>query len=300
MQPLTEDDELVVACTPPGDRPFPVENPEVYPDDWSGEEVVVRADSPKVLGFLATLTATTALLHGSVRRPPGSDSYWPPVGTLVNWTVVQPIQNLYDQAKGFGWVIAGVIGNQMHLQKHGDHTPWSAGKKRGRVYAIDIHAPVGFEPWLVAMCKSEYNTTWIDFFNINNKQFDNAGNYLGYSGDTHLHVSVANGQENTIVSLFADFMNPQEDEVSFKDKVNIPASPVGPLPDAARQGMDSADDVIGYTRREVSDLHKEVKKLQESVVALTALVKSGAPDPVAWGKAAAKAQAEAYRAMLEQ
>lgn len=149
--------------------------------------------------------AATALQHGVAVRPVGSDSYWPPVGTSVAWTLTQPIQDLVDQGEAAGFPNLGTIGNTAHLQKHGDHTPWSAGKERGRIYAKDTQMPADFEAWLVAKCKSSYNTLWIDFFNINNKQYDNAGNYLGYSADAHLHISVRKGYEDTHVSLFKDY-----------------------------------------------------------------------------------------------
>jgi hypothetical protein len=146
------------------------------------------------------------LQSGVAVRPPGSDSHWPPVGTRVPWTVVQPIQDLLDQGAAAGFANLGTIGNVEHLKKHGDHTPWSAGKERGRVYAKDTTVPANFEAWLVAKCKSSYNTLWIDFFNINGRQYNNAGQLVGSSGDHHLHISVRKGYENTRVTLFKDYV----------------------------------------------------------------------------------------------
>lgn len=146
------------------------------------------------------------VLSGVAKRPSGSDGHWPPVGTKVPWKLTQPMQDLVDHGKAAGLQNLGTIGNISHLQRHGDHTPWSAGKLRGQIYAKDTEVPSGFKAWLMSkMRQPDYDTTWIDFVNIENGQYDFAGNYLGPSGDFHLHVSVSRGFESTHVTLFQDW-----------------------------------------------------------------------------------------------
>lgn len=140
-----------------------------------------------------------------VVRPSGSDSYPPAPGTVVHYVFAKAVNDLESQARKRGWRILGKIGDTSHLRKHGGHTPYRAGSKRGIVWAIDIDTPHEFEQYLVALCKSNYDTTWIRFFNINNRQYDNAGNYLGYSGDGHFHCEVQDGYENKSVTLIDEY-----------------------------------------------------------------------------------------------
>jgi hypothetical protein len=124
---------------------------------------------------------------------------------VVEWALVQPVVDLAAQAARLRWPILGTIGDTGHLRKHGDHTPWSRGKKLGFIYAIDLDAPADFKAFLVRVCRSDYDTTWIDFWNMGGQQFDNAGNVVASSGDSHLHISVANGFERKHVSLLNDY-----------------------------------------------------------------------------------------------
>jgi hypothetical protein len=144
-------------------------------------------------------------LTGSATRPPGVYSRGPKAGTTVKYRLAQPIVDLAEQAKELGWRILGIIGDTSHLRKDGDHTPWPRGKKQGIVYAIDLDDPAGFEQWYVATARSDYDTTWIDFVNVNGSQYDNAGTRVAGSGDHHLHVSVAAGHEDTHVTLLTDY-----------------------------------------------------------------------------------------------
>jgi hypothetical protein len=158
-------------------------------------------------------------LGGVVRRPEGSDGYWPPVGTYVTWRPARGVQDSYDQAKEAGIRQLGVIGNDAHLQKHGDHTPWSViggvTKVRGVVYAIDLGMPTDFGPWLVAKCRSDYFTKFIGFWNFGGHQYDYAGNRLGPSADHHFHLSIAYGHENTPVTLISDYLAEKEDPMAL-------------------------------------------------------------------------------------
>lgn len=151
---------------------------------------------------------------GVAVRPYASDTYWPPVGTRVPWVLAEPIRDIataVDAYKKFGWTVKGTIGNTAHLRKHGDHTPWSAGKRRGFLYAVDIGSSDSaemrrFRDWLIRYCKSSANTLWIDFINILGKQYDNAGNYLQPNDDTHCHISANMGYEAVSTNLFQAYV----------------------------------------------------------------------------------------------
>lgn len=160
-------------------------------------------------------------LSGVVTRPAGSDSYWPPVGTRVAWHACRGVQMMHDQANDWDVLQLGVVGNTAHLQKHGDHTPWSAGKARGVVYAIDLDMPDEFGPWLIAKCKSTYNTKFIDFFNFRNQQYGLDGSNYGYNPDHHLHMSIQFGHENDAVNIINDFFMEQPMPITDADAEKI-------------------------------------------------------------------------------
>ncbi|HVL63447.1 MAG TPA: hypothetical protein VM430_18870 [Microbacterium sp.] len=144
-------------------------------------------------------------LTGSYVRPAGSDSWPPAPGTLVRWVASQPVQDMLNQGKRYGWVNLGTIGNKSHLQKHGDHTGHSGGKVRGVVYAKDTVLPEGGKAALLQLCRTpDYPTGYIDFFNIEHEQYNFAGVKVGSSGDRHLHVSIRRGHELTRITLFDD------------------------------------------------------------------------------------------------
>lgn len=144
-------------------------------------------------------------LTGSYVRPTGSDSWPPAAGTTVRWVASQPVQDMLNQGKRLGWRNLGTIGNRPHLQRHGDHTGHSAGKLRGIVYAKDTELPAGGKAALLKLCGTDdYDTTWIDFFNVDGRQYNFAGVDVGSSGDRHLHVSVRRGAELRRVTLFDD------------------------------------------------------------------------------------------------
>lgn len=149
-------------------------------------------------------------VKGSAKRPSGASSSGPRPGTIIGWRLAQPIIDLARQAEELGWPIIGIIGNTDHLKKHGDHTPWSKGKQLGVIYAIDVHPPADFETWLVAQCRSGYDTRWIDFFNINGRQYNSNGIRVTLSDDAHLHISVAKGYEDMPVTLFSDYAGKDE------------------------------------------------------------------------------------------
>lgn len=156
------------------------------------------------------------VLTGRAKRPTGASSIGPRPGTTVSWRLATPIANLAAQAEELGWPILGIVGNIAHLRKHGDHTPWSKGKKPGVIYGGDFKPPDPFEAWYVATARSDYDTSWVDFININGRQYNNAGQKVANSSDEHLHVSVALGHENTTVTLFTDYAGGGEDIVDAK------------------------------------------------------------------------------------
>lgn len=186
-----------------------------------------------------TTLASRGNVRGTATRPSGSDSYWPPVGTTVNWALSQPIQDLLDQGKQLGWGHLGTIGDTYHRQRHGDHTPWSAGKQRGVIYAKDTDDPSWLEDELVRLCQSDYDTAWIDFWNCNGSQYNYAGQRVAGSGDHHLHISVNEGHELRHVTLFLDLdrihrgLDPvgNGDDVDLNDKVTLNQGYMDKFPD---------------------------------------------------------------------
>lgn len=136
----------------------------------------------------------------------------PSTGKSYEVKFTQPVVDLKEQnARHEDYFRhGGDLGNLDHLWGKGDHTPWSEGKLPGWIYAKDTFCPRDFEEWIVKKCKSDYDTTWIDFFNIDYSQYDNAGNRLQSSGDGHFHVSVAKGFEHKHVTLFDDYVREKE------------------------------------------------------------------------------------------
>lgn len=181
-----------------------------------------------------------ALLGGDVQRPTGSDSYWPPVGTWVHWRAHANIQRMFDSTKLSGGRVRclGVLGgNAAHLTKHGGHTPWEPGKPRGVVHAIDLDssAPAGklqIGDWLIQLCRSNVDTSMIQFMNWRGDQFDFGGNRTGPSGDEHLHLHLRAGREAEVFDIVAQYnayLNPttppQETDVPLnEDSVRVPAT----------------------------------------------------------------------------
>jgi hypothetical protein len=173
----------------------PIAATQVAPASASPVRTVAAADP--IGGGAGGQASLSPLQSGVVTQPS--------TGARVAWSVVRPVQDLLDQGRAYGYTNLGTIGNASHLARSGDHTPWSAGKIRGRVYAKDTKVPAGFEQWLVRKMRSSYNTLWIDFVNINGHQYNNSGRLVASSSDYHLHISVRRGYENARVSLFRDF-----------------------------------------------------------------------------------------------
>lgn len=143
--------------------------------------------------------------RGTITRPAGSDGYPPPPGTVVPWVLSQPTQDNLKQKYLLGWEHLGDLGNIEHLKLHGDHTPWSASKLRGIVYADDTKDPGWLEEQLASLCGIDsYDTSWIDFYNINYRQYDYTGRVITSSYDSHLHISVKLNSELVSHTLLLD------------------------------------------------------------------------------------------------
>lgn len=220
------------------------------------------------MGTVETLRAR-GNLAGRYVRPAGSDGWPPAVGTPVAWVASQPVQDLLDQGRRLGWRNLGTIGNTAHLRGHGDHTGHSGGKQRGVVYAKDTALPDGGRAALLKLCRTDdYDTTWIDFFNVDGRQYNFAGTDVGWSGDQHLHVSVRRGHELRKVTLFTD-MKAVMDGTYGKPKKTLPAMPdifnrLGFI-DGATLVMTADDPTIWLTgrgkRAKVSDMN-ELERIQ--------------------------------------
>jgi len=99
------------------------------------------------------------------------------------------------------------IGNADHLKKQGGHTPWKPGAPFGVVTAIDVMKsgyPAVQAAILKLMKTRTYDTTWIDFINVNYNQYDWNGVRQGSSGDGHLHLEVLGGRTYFTSNLFYD------------------------------------------------------------------------------------------------
>lgn len=213
-------------------------------------------------------------LTGSATRPAGSDSYWPPVGTVVPYKLAWPIVDLAEQAEAHGMPILGVLGNVEHLRKHGDHTAWSLGKRRGVIYAIDLDDREfpDFESYLVRTCESDYDTMWIDFFNVNGTQYNNAGVPLGPSGDEHCHISVAAGYEGKHVTLLTDYFKPAAPPATKGASMDRGEDIFRLLHDGKRPGPESNQTSgggipVAWIVREFKALHAEIAELKTLLAA---------------------------------
>jgi hypothetical protein len=245
---------------------------------------------------------------GTVTRPSGSDSYPPAVGTVVPYAYAQPIVDLDAQADKYGWRNLGILGNLEHLQKHGGHTPWRAGSKRGIVWALDRTMPAGFRQWLVAKCKSDYDTTWIRFFNIDGMQFGQDGAYLRTSADHHLHLEVEDGSELKHVTLFDDYAREvggvalTDDDIKRIWDCKIGSSALGIPAKGVTEWLKSfevgARDAKG-ARADLAAVTTQLAGMRTTIEALAAVVAAGGGDlPVAAILARIDEQAEASRAQV--
>ncbi len=153
----------------------------------------------------------SVVLSGTAYRP-SSGPYRSPnpfgirPGQAVRWTAATPIAEIATAFNKHG-VTVYVIGDNYHLRGGQDHTPWS--KVLGRIFACDVMYgdAAKMERWLVGILRGSEDTSWIDYVNINNKQYNGSGTYQGYSGDHHLHISVEKGAVNGHVSRFVQLIH---------------------------------------------------------------------------------------------
>jgi len=129
----------------------------------------------------------------------------PSTGKPVRWVLAPGLTLLGQQLDKLG-ITWYSIGNADHLKKKGGHTPWKPGAPLGVVTAIDVmksgYADV--ERRILKVMKSNIDTTWIDFINVNGSQYDWDGRRQGSSGDHHLHLEVLGNRTHFTTNLFYD------------------------------------------------------------------------------------------------
>lgn len=178
---------------------------------------------------------------GTVVRPYGSDSYPPKPGTVVTWSAARAIREAAAASVAAG-VVVYVIGNSDHLKRHGGHTPFRAGSKRGIVWSCDImyHGPINAaRARLLEVLKSDADTKWISFINLGNRQYSFSGADQGYSGDSHWHLEVRDGYENAATNA--------AELVTFVLTGKKPSAKA-----AAKPAQKPADKPSGETKEEVT------------------------------------------------
>jgi hypothetical protein len=126
-------------------------------------------------------------------------------GQKVSWTAAQPIADIAKEFDKHG-VTVYVQGDDYHLRGGQDHTPWS--KILGKVFACDVmYADAAkLEAWFLKVMQSNEDTSFIDYININNSQYDYTGTRAGNSGDHHLHISIKANAVNLRVSKFVTLL----------------------------------------------------------------------------------------------
>lgn len=137
--------------------------------------------------------------YKGVVRQPGS-------GRIVNWELAPGLALLGKQLDKLG-ITWYSIGNADHLRKQGGHTPWKPHAPFGVVTAIDVMKsgyPAVQAAILKLMKNRTYDTTWIDFINVNYNQYDWNGKRQGPSGDGHLHLEVLPSRTSFSSNLFYD------------------------------------------------------------------------------------------------
>ncbi len=130
----------------------------------------------------------------------------PTTGRAVRWSLAPGLAVLGRQldALGITWYS---IGDKYHLSRVGGHTPWKPSAPYGIVTAIDVmksgYADV--EKRILKLMKSAgYDTSFIDFINVNYSQYDWDGRKQGPSGDGHLHLEVLGSRTQFTSNLFND------------------------------------------------------------------------------------------------
>ena len=129
----------------------------------------------------------------------------PHTGKNVAWTLAPGLALLGRQLDRLG-ITWYSIGNADHLRKQGGHTPWKPGAPFGVVTAIDVmKGPYSTVQTTILrlMKKADYDTTWIDFINVNYNQYDWNAVRQGPSGDGHLHLEVLGNRTHFTSTLFS-------------------------------------------------------------------------------------------------
>lgn len=127
----------------------------------------------------------------------------PSTGKAVAWKLAPGLALLGRQLDKLG-ITWYSIGNADHLKKQGGHTPWKPGAPFGIVTAIDVMEPryADVEARILRAMRSDVDTSWIDFINVNGSQYDWDGRRQASSGDHHLHLEVLGNRTSFTSNLF--------------------------------------------------------------------------------------------------
>lgn len=135
---------------------------------------------------------------GTVTRPSN--------GATVQWTLAPVLTGIGRQLDKLG-ITWYSIGNPDHLRRSGGHTPWKPGAPYATVTAIDVmkgNYPAVEAGILRLMKNPVYDTSWIDFVNVNYRQYDWDGRLQRDSGDGHLHIETLPTRTSGISNLGYD------------------------------------------------------------------------------------------------
>lgn len=105
----------------------------------------------------------------------------------------------------------GTIGDARHQRGCGDHTAKDCSGHPGWYTANDSESGGSynageFGEWLASQLRAGRYRGQIKFINIRNKQYGSKGQYQGYSGDYHLHISFSNSMHRTRWTGTSDFL----------------------------------------------------------------------------------------------
>lgn len=143
-------------------------------------------------------------------------------GTRVAWRATTPILQIATTFDNYG-VTAYIIGDSYHLRGCQDHTPWSTGKVYGRIFACDVMYPdiPKLQGWILSVMRGAIDTSWIDYININNSQYNSSGQRVASSGDHHLHISVTRSAVDLSIPTFIRALT-----MFLGGKATTPAPPI--------------------------------------------------------------------------
>lgn len=219
----------------------------------------------------------------------------PSTGKSVRWQAAMPVQRDYDWIKDHGLKCYGVIGNEAHLRKSGEHTPWAdpdKGYAYGWVHAIDIGmSDAQFSKILSALQSGRWRGI-VRYVNYDGKHYHSSKNFLytAKSSDSHFHVSYAGGTHNykglglvesvlgfeRVLMALSDSQQ-QQMYTAVMDMYNGSVNRSNALIYWIRRLMDGKDATVNSTWGAapgvgVKQVDERVRELQDAVNALSAAV----------------------------